>query len=177
MRKFILTAICLTTAIMAHAQQWATKKEIGNVKNLFQVSDSIFRSAQPDSSGFIALHHFGIASVLNLRTHHSDSMASGNTNFRLYHVEMEAKKFTDQEIIAALKALQQAPKPILIHCQHGSDRTGVVTAMYRIVVQHWKKEDAIAELEQGNFGFHKQYVNIPEYIRTVDIEKIRLAIK
>ena len=44
--------------------------------------------------------------------------------------------------------------PFFVHCQHGSDRTGVCIAAYRIVVQGWTKQDAIREMTGGNYGFH-----------------------
>ena len=33
--------------------------------------------------------------------------------------------------------------PFLIHCQHGADRTGLMSAMYRILEQGWTPEDAL----------------------------------
>ena len=31
-----------------------------------------------------------------------------------------------------IKLIEQAPKPILIHCESGADRTGLVSALYRL---------------------------------------------
>ena len=89
---------------------------------------------------------------------------------------MDAGDFNDKNIIDALKAIADAPKPILIHCRHGSDRTGVVVAMYRIVFQNWTKEEALDELMNGGYGFHTYYKNIPEYIKNVNVESIRKGI-
>ncbi len=80
-------------------------------------------------------------------------------------------------MIEILKAINQSPKPILIHCWHGSDRTGVAVAMYRIVFQNWSKSQAINELMKPEFGHHYNvYPNIVKYIENVDIEKIRAAV-
>ena len=46
-----------------------------------------------------------------------------------------------------MKILRDAPKPILVHCQHGSDRTGAVIALYRILFQNMSKVEAIKELK------------------------------
>jgi protein tyrosine/serine phosphatase len=73
-----------------------------------------------------------------------------------------------------LRAIAQAEKPILIHCWHGSDRTGVVAAMYRMVFQNWPREQAIDEFVNGGFGYHASfYPNIERYLKRVDIEAIR----
>jgi protein tyrosine/serine phosphatase len=61
----------------------------------------------------------------------------------------------------------------VVHCWHGSDRTGLISAMYRILYQNWSKEEAIEELMKGGYGYHSLYRNIPEYIRKVNIEGIR----
>ncbi|HKO04780.1 MAG TPA: tyrosine-protein phosphatase, partial [Candidatus Acidoferrales bacterium] len=33
-----------------------------------------------------------------------------------------------------------------IHCQQGRDRTGVMVALYRVAVDHWCPESAVAEM-------------------------------
>lgn len=48
--------------------------------------------------------------------------------------------------------------------------------MYRIIFDGWMKEDAIHEMEEGGFGFHKMYQMVPEYIRQADIERIKRKI-
>ena len=85
---------------------------------------------------------------------------------------------TDDEIIAALKYINahQADGPLLVHCLHGSDRTGVVIAMYRIINQGWSKQQAIDELENGGFGFHSIFFNIPAYVNDADISQLKAAI-
>ena len=69
--------------------------------------------------------------------------------------------------------MKNAEGPVLIHCWHGSDRTGLVSALYRIVSQGWSKEDAIDELMHGGYGHHSLYKNIPEFIRHADVEEIK----
>jgi protein tyrosine/serine phosphatase len=49
-------------------------------------------------------------------------------------------KMSIDEIKQSLEIIKNAPKPILIHCWHGSDRTGVVAASYRIIKQNGAKK-------------------------------------
>jgi len=81
----------------------------------------------------------------------------------------------DQDMVAALKALRNLDQdgPILIHCQHGADRTGLVSALYRVVYQGWTKEQALNELQNGGYGFHAIWQNIKRYLEQVDIDKLR----
>jgi hypothetical protein len=48
-----------------------------------------------------------------------------------------------------------------------------MTAIYRVVVEGWSKEDAIREMEDGGFGFHRIWGNLPEWIRDLDVDAIR----
>lgn len=43
--------------------------------------------------------------------------------------------------------------PVFFHCLHGEDRTGFMTACYRMKVQKWSRDAAIKEML--DMGFHK----------------------
>jgi len=66
--------------------------------------------------------------------------------------------------------------PFLIHCQHGADRTGLMSAMYRMVEQDWTADDALAELVGGGYGYHAMWRNIKRYVLSTDVGKLRAAI-
>jgi protein tyrosine/serine phosphatase len=63
--------------------------------------------------------------------------------------------------------------PVFVHCKHGADRTGTMCAIYRIAVQNWSKDEAIAEMIGGGFGFHKIWMNLVDDIRDLDIDEIK----
>ena len=67
--------------------------------------------------------------------------------------------------------------PVLMHCKHGADRTGLVSAMYRILYQNWTREQALDELVNGGYGYHSLWKNIPEYLKKVDIEAVRQKVE
>ncbi len=147
------------------------------IKNFYKVNNDLYRAAQPGKIEFKELEKLGIKSVLNLRMLHSDSDEAKETALKLYHVRMRAGNIDDKGIIDALKVIKDAPKPILVHCLHGSDRTGAVIAMYRIIFENYTKEKAILELREKKYGYHETiYKNIIEYIQNCDIEKIKKSI-
>jgi tyrosine-protein phosphatase SIW14 len=158
--------------------KWAQRVPSATLKNWYKIDDDVYRSEQPTRQGFEEARAKGIRSIINLRHNHSDVSRVEGLGLFLSEVPMTASGFTAADIVKALRAIQAAPKPVLVHCQYGSDRSGVVLAMYRIVVQGWTKEDALAELTKGGFGFHKLwYPNIPAFIRKVDVAKIKEQLK
>ncbi|MDB4461879.1 protein-tyrosine phosphatase family protein, partial [bacterium] len=65
--------------------------------------------------------------------------------------------------------------PVLVHCLHGSDRTGAMCAAYRVVVEGWSMEDAIRERKSGGYGHHKIWSNLERWIEGLDVEALKEA--
>jgi protein tyrosine/serine phosphatase len=79
--------------------------------------------------------------------------------------------------VRALTELRAAERdgPVLLHCMHGADRTGVVSALYRMSLQGWSKDAARQEMLHGGFGYHTMWRNIPGYLEEVDPAAIAAA--
>jgi tyrosine-protein phosphatase SIW14 len=154
-------------------QTWAQPVPSATLKNWYKVDADVYRSEQPTRKGFKEIRDKGIKTVINLRYGYSEAALVEGLDLVLIEIGMTAWEFTDNDILRALKAIESAPKPVLIHCQHGSDRTGVVVAMYRIVFLNWPKEEALAEMKRGGFGFHWIYLNIPAFIKRVDVARFK----
>ena len=176
-KKKYLLFFCLLVCSLGLFSQNAIKIDNLGLKNLYQVDNGIFRSEQPNSQAFIKLENYGIKEVLNLRFWHSDREKAEKTKLILHQVPMKAEKIDDKEVTQALKIIKNRKGNILIHCKHGSDRTGLIVAMYRIVFQNWTKEKAIEEMTKEIFGFHNIYSNIIVYIQNVNVENIKKQIK
>ena len=141
--------------------------------NLYRIDSGIYRSEQPSSLDFKALEKYGIREVLNLRNKHSDDDEAAGTSLRLYRLKTKAGSITEEQLITALRIIKNRKGPLVIHCHHGSDRTGAVCALYRIVFQGVSKEEAIREMVEGGFGFHRIYKNIIRTIHEMDVESIK----
>ena len=153
-------------------------------KNFHKVNENLYRSGQPDKDEFFSLYTFNrIRSVLNLRENNSDKDEIDAVNKRwknavsLYEIPLETGNITEDDLCKILTVIRDAPKPLLIHCWHGSDRTGCAVAASRITFENWSVEDAVSELMKPEYGHHKYiYTNIPELLRKSDWKKIRAAI-
>ena len=153
---------------------WAQPIRLDGVPNLHQVSTNLYRSAQPTAQGMRHLKQKGIATVVNLRSFNSDRDETKGTGLGYEHLYMKAWHPEHKEIVRFLQIVTDPQRtPVLVHCQHGADRTGTMCALYRVVVQGWTKEAAIREMTEGGFGFHEVWKNLPRWIEKLDIESIR----
>lgn len=141
--------------------------------NMYKIDTDIYRSEQPTEIDFKALQEYGIHEVLNLRRWHSDDDEAKGTALRLHRLKMRAGSVNEKQLVEALRIIYNRKGPILVHCHHGSDRTGVVCALYRVIFQHVPKEEAISEMTGEEYGFHGIYKNLIRVIREADIERIK----
>ena len=125
-------------------------------RNFHQVDaeNRIFRSAQPDREEFLELERRGFRPILNLRNFHSNRRKIRGLKLREFPVPCNAGSMTEAHLARALQILRDEPKPLLIHCWHGSDRTGTVVAAFRIVFNGWETEAAIGEMCREEYGHH-----------------------
>jgi protein tyrosine/serine phosphatase len=123
------------------------------------------------------LEKLGIRTVINLRWFNNDAKEAKGTKLRTERVKILTWNIDDEHVIAVMRMVKDpANGPYLIHCQHGADRTGLMSAMYRILEQGWSAEDALAELQEGGYGYHSMWTNILRYVRSADVKKLRAAI-
>lgn len=170
----LLVSLGCGSARTPRPEKWAKPVNSITLINWHKLNDDVYRSEQPTRRGFQEIREVGIKTIVNLRDKHSDASLVEGLGLGLVEVPMNAGSFSEADIIKALRAVWAAPKPVLIHCQRGADRTGVVAAMYRVVCESWTKEDAIDELIHGGYGFNRVwYHNIPAFILKSDPVKIR----
>lgn len=131
--------------------------------NFYQISPDVFRSEQPSSDLVPLLKQHGISTVINLRARDHDTVILKHQGFDVVHIPIHTWAMNKQDMLKTMQAIQYAKQnneKILIHCYHGSDRTGATIAMYRIIFEDWSIEDATKEMKQGGYGFHVIWKNI-----------------
>jgi tyrosine-protein phosphatase SIW14 len=174
---FLLAAVTVSVAAEAPRERptaWAPPVINTTLENCYRVSDELYRCEQPDQKDIIDLKALGIRSIMNLRRYNSDSKAFEKAGFTPLLQRMEADDLTVDDLVAALRLFRNAPKPVMVHCWHGSDRTGSVVAAYRIAFQNWTPLAALDELRYGGFGYHERsFPNIITLFETLDAADLR----
>jgi protein tyrosine phosphatase (PTP) superfamily phosphohydrolase (DUF442 family) len=153
---------------------WARPLTLPGVSNFYQVTTNLYRGAQPTAKGFKGLKAMGIKTVINLRAWHSDKDRVVGTGLKSLRFEMEPWRGDEKDVVRFLKIVTDTNNlPAFVHCERGADRTGMMCAMYRIVVCGWTKPQAIAEMKQGGFKFSPVWQNLVAFIKTADIADIK----
>ncbi|WP_295045052.1 dual specificity protein phosphatase family protein [uncultured Paracoccus sp.] len=108
--------------------------------NFHEVSrGQVYRAAQMDGQALARWkREYGIASVLNLRGKNAgadwyETELALTRHLGIQHIDfrMSASKELDQaQVMALIAVMKAAPKPLLIHCMGGADRTGLASALY-----------------------------------------------
>jgi undecaprenyl-diphosphatase len=141
---------------------WGVVQYHGNFHTVTE--GAFYRSAQLDKDELEkAVRDHGVRAILNLRGAHPGelwyddevavSKALGVAHFdyglSAYHI------VTDNQIVDILRVLHDAPKPLLVHCKSGADRTGLVSALYRFAVEGKSADEADRQLTliYGHFPY------------------------
>ena len=168
------SAICSEQIQNTRPAEWAVPLEMKGLPNLHRVTPTLYRSAQPDATSGEALQKLGIKTVLSFRKRDKDEPLHKTPGITFKRYPLYTWDIEEKDILAVLRILNDpANQPVLVHCTHGADRTGLMMASYRMIVQNWSKETAIAEMKLGEYGYHVIWKNIERRIRKMDIEKMR----
>ena len=150
----------------------AAREEVRGVPNFAVVSPVLSRGAQPTREGFGQLREQGIRTVVALRWEHSDDAALAGLGLNSYRLRAKQWHPENEDVVRAMKViLTPEYQPVFVHCQAGKDRTGLVVAVYRILVDGWSVDDAIDERKM--FGATDFWEENKAYLRRLGSAEAR----
>ena len=182
MRQFavLILAAALSANVCAEnaadmPMKWATP--VKQDANLYRLDDKLYRSEQLTRSDAAAVQSLGIKSVINLRFFDRDDneTALSGSGIALFNKPLLTWRIKPKHIAETLYLIEQRQKqgPVLIHCYHGADRTGLISGMYRVIYQNWPIEEAKREMQQGPYGYHSIWRNIANMFTEENVAKVR----
>jgi protein tyrosine/serine phosphatase len=122
------------------------------------VRDGLYRGGQPTVHHLELLRAAGVSTIVDLRlpdgTSRDESAAAARLGMRFINVPFSGLFRVNPDFLAgALNAIRDGGK-VYVHCNLGRDRTSLVVALERVVVEGWTaaaawEHDAIA------FGYRR----------------------
>ena len=190
MRSFRFTCRCslaftLLFAFSICSCASASKQGIANacpnnlgsaIKNFCVVTPNVlWRGARPDKDDAAWLIQRGVRTIVNLELIFDDMHTFGDATiedannyevgyFRIHDWEpllILAPPIADDHVAHFLAIVSQQPKPVYVHCRYGENRTGVMVAAYRVLIEGVGDEEAIEEMRayQGRwFKADERYI-------------------
>jgi protein tyrosine/serine phosphatase len=105
-------------------------------RNFYKLDDQVWRHNHPSPARLAHLKAMGAASVLTLRGSKAavskmEATACAALDIPFRAVSLRALALPAQsQLIGLFDALHEMPKPLVIHCKSGSDRTGLAATIY-----------------------------------------------
>ncbi len=150
--------------------RWAVRLERPGLTNLHRVSPVLYRGAQPTREGLDELRRLGVKTVVSLRAFHGEREAVAAAGLGYERISFKVWHPEDEDLRRFLAiATDPSRQPVFVHCLRGADRTGTAVAAYRICVEGWGREDAIAEMVNGGFEYDPRLENLVTYLRSFDV--------
>lgn len=124
--------------------------------NFYEViPGELYRSNQPTANQIANyVKRYGIKSIINLRgaddgaAWYRDEVHTAAT-LGVKHVDFKmssSQEMTLDQSLALVSLLRDAPKPLLIHCRSGADRTGLASVIYLQQIAKVDEETAEKQL-------------------------------
>jgi protein tyrosine/serine phosphatase len=175
MRSFSFARICsLTfTFLLVHTicgcaytgKQSAAEACSDNLDSVIQdfcvvTPNVLWRGSRPDKDSAAWLIQKGVRTIVNLELILDDKHAFGQATvavdkshevgyFRIHDWEplpILAPAIADDHVAHFLAIVRQQPKPIYVHCRYGVNRTGLMVAAYRVLIEGASNVDAVEEM-------------------------------
>ena len=133
-----------------------------DIKNFAKIDDNFYRGAQPDKTQITALSKLGVKTIINLRYPfnfnkdglYNQKVLAHNLGINYVNIPMiQTTPPTQSQINLFFSIIEDPDKlPVYVHCKAGQDRTGVMTALYRVTKYGWTYNQAYSEMK--SFGYH-----------------------
>ena len=163
MSRFLI-ALCFALSSAFSSQLLAAMPE-----NFFEVSPGIYRSAQPAIDDLEDLKSAGIKTIVDLNDDHGivaeERAKAEELGVTFLHRPMSGFWRPDDQQVNEILSQVRNPEnyPLLIHCQYGEDRTGLIVGLHRVEEEKWNPEAAYGEMLER--GFHPVLIFLKRYFK------------
>ncbi len=171
---FCLSAVALV--LLSGVAYFGFLQATGNFHAV--VAGELYRSAQPSAADIRKYaHEEGIRTILNLRGpnpgvdwYEAETKQAHDLGITVIDIPLfSRKKMTDAQEKELLDAMRDAPKPMLVHCASGANRTGMASALYLGIIKNQDLKKARAQLSP--YYGHLPYTFLRSYPMRQSMER------
>jgi protein tyrosine phosphatase (PTP) superfamily phosphohydrolase (DUF442 family) len=143
-----------------------------DLPNFHEVHPFLYRSGQPSLEGMKEIKDKGISTIIDLRApsegKFEESAIAQQMGIKYINLVMSSKPPTKQQVetfLDTVKDAQAHPEKgaVLVHCAHGSDRTGCMIGIWRVTQEGWPYDKAYAEMRK--YWFTPAFVRLAHAVR------------
>lgn len=138
----------------------------GEIQPPTQVNDRLWRSGRPTEQTLTMLYAKGVRVIIDLENDlpvvNAEAALAKRMGFTFLSYPTESFWAPDdQKMEEILRILSASPQPVLVHCYHGEDRTGLVIGLERVFLEKWPAGKAYDEMLA--IGFHRILLGLDQY--------------
>ncbi|MCW5822808.1 MAG: tyrosine-protein phosphatase [Cyanobacteria bacterium TGS_CYA1] len=145
----------------------AHKKETEDLPNFHEVHPYLYRSGEPTKQGLLKLKEMGFKTLIDLRApseqKFDEKAEAAKLDLKYIRMVMTSAPPTKEQVKTLLDEINKAKsdpanEKVLVHCAHGSDRTGCMIGIWRVSQEDWSYEDAYKEMRK--YWFTPKFVKL-----------------
>ena len=152
--RSLLPSVAVVLLLLSPTASAQDKTGYAELPRFQQVSERLYRGAQPRNGGLSRLRELGINTIVNLRGANKQTRAEETEaralGLNYFNVELPRWGRPQDARVGRILEIIAAPENgrVLIHCRDGVDRTGMIVAIHRMKHEGWSNNDALAEAER-----------------------------
>ncbi|HVI72669.1 MAG TPA: sulfur transferase domain-containing protein [Pyrinomonadaceae bacterium] len=145
----------ISVALMLFSTTVSAQSAETELPRFRQVSERLYRGAQPRTGGLRRLRELGIDTIINLRgageLTRAEEAAARELGLNYFNVPLPNWGRPQDDRVRRILLIIAAPQNgrVFVHCRDGVDRTGTIVALHRVAHEGWSSHAALAEAERN----------------------------
>ena len=143
--------------------------EAGGIRRFAEIRPGLARGGKPSEEGLRYLRDRGYRTIVSFLTSESESARVVRSGMQYVHIPIRSGLFsaqppTEEQVRQFFSVVGDSSRyPIFMHCHAGKDRTGAMSAIYRMKVCGWTADEAVEEMRA--FGFSGRYRRLLRFVQ------------
>lgn len=143
-----------------------------DLPNFHEVHPFLYRSGEPTEAGLRKLKEMGVSTLIDLRAPSErpidEPKIAKELGLKYINLVMTSKAPTEKQVDTVLKTIKSAKEhpergSVLVHCAHGSDRTGCMIGIWRVTQEDWNYDDTYKEMR--SYWFTPKFTNLSNAVK------------